>query len=346
MHRITVLRRTAVFAVVVLAASAPAVILAADAQQACEAAKNKAAGKYAFCRQKAAAKLASTGDGSQYGGAIGKCELKFSGAWQKAIDKAAAASTTCLDTPLTAGDFDDLIASHADNVKTALAGGGLVKDCRSDLASCQGNLGTCEAAQQGERLKTGQTFCYGLSAYGSGSGCARTGQDGELQQGLARSYTDNGDGTITDNRTSLTWEKLADDGSIHDWDNVYTWSGAFDKVAALNSASFAGHTDWRLPNVNELQSLVNYGSAFPAVDVAFNAACTPGCSVTTCSCTRSGGPPADLVGGGYWSSTTSEHYESTHLYHFLAWVVFFGEGEMDDVGKAANIYVRAVRSGS
>ena len=92
----------------------------------------------------------------------------------------------------------------------------------------------CEACV----LKTGQTNCW--DSLGAPITCAGTGQDGELQKGAARSYTDNGDGTITDNTTGLMWEKLTDDGSIHDWDNVYTWEGAFAKIAALNAANFAG----------------------------------------------------------------------------------------------------------
>ena len=62
---------------------------------------------------------------------------------------------------------------------------------------------------------------------------------------------DNGDGTITDTKTGLMWEKLSDDGSIHDKDTAYTWANAFAvKVATLNGGGgFAGHTDWRVPNV-------------------------------------------------------------------------------------------------
>jgi len=52
--------------------------------------------------------------------------------------------------------------------------------------------------------------------------CAGKGQDGELRRGEPRAYQDNGDGTIRDKRTALTWEKLSDDDSIHDQDNQYT----------------------------------------------------------------------------------------------------------------------------
>ena len=87
-----------------------------------------------------------------------------------------------------------------------------------------------------------------------------TGSDGDLQKGAARSFTDNGDGTITDNMTGLMWEKKSDDGTIHDKDNTYTWgltSSPYTMngtmvttfLAALNGGGgFAGHTDWRIPN--------------------------------------------------------------------------------------------------
>src|SRR6266404_3926304 len=309
-------------AALLVAASAAA---AGTPEQKCQAAKNVAAGKYGACRQKAEAKLATTGDGTTYSASLTKCGTKFTRVWQKTIDKAAAHGATCLDAPLTASDVQNVIVEHTNNIATALSGGGLV-DC-SALASCQANLKTCEAAQQGERLKTGQTSCYDSS--GTVIVCAGSGQDGELQQGLVRSYTDNGDGTITDTRTGLMWEKLSDDGSIHAWDNAYTWKSAFAKVASLNSASFAGHGDWRVPNVNELQSLLDYGATLPPIDVAFNSSCAPGCSVTTCSCTRS---------YEYWSSTTSQYLPS------LAWVVLFTDGTVGASSKTNTDYVRAVRS--
>ena len=52
--------------------------------------------------------------------------------------------------------------------------------------------------------------------------------------------------------------------------------------------SFAAHDDWRLPNVRELQSILDYQTTSPAVASAFNDNCSPGCPVTTCSCAVSG----------------------------------------------------------
>jgi hypothetical protein len=202
---------------------------------------------------------------------------------------------------------------------------------QSSLTTCQGNLAIClGGGLQGQRLKTGQTICYDNA--GTVIACAGTGQDAELQKGLAVAYTDNGNGTITDTRTGLMWEKLSDDGTIHDKDTADTWTNAFStKVAMLNAGSFAGFTDWRVPNVNELQSLVSYGASYPAINAAFNANCAATCSVLTCSCTQ---PSA------YWSSSTYQDIPS------IAWVVYFNDGYVVGYLKDNSGYVRAVRGGS
>jgi len=89
--------------------------------------------------------------------------------------------------------------------------------------------------------------------------CAGTGHDGDTRAGVPLAYVDNGDGTITDADTGLMWEKQSNgDGSIHDVNNTYTWDAVFSvHVGTLNSTGFAGHTDWRVPNVKELTSIVN-----------------------------------------------------------------------------------------
>ncbi len=181
---------------------------------------------------------------------------------------------------------------------------------------------------------TGQTTCWNSS--GNVISCAGTGQDGELRRGAPLAYADNGNGTVTDLNTGLVWEKLSDDGTVHDKDNTYTWANAFTgHVAALNAARFAGYTDWRLPNVRELQSIVNYQSSNPMVSSAFKTNCAPGCPATGCSCTAS---------GNYWSSTSSVSSPSR------AWFVSFRYGNVDAFNssgsKSVAAFVRAVRGGS
>ncbi|HEY8514624.1 MAG TPA: DUF1566 domain-containing protein [Candidatus Binatia bacterium] len=75
---------------------------------------------------------------------------------------------------------------------------------------------------------------------------------------MLATFVDNGDGTITDARTGLMWEKLSDDDSIHDRDNLFTHADATAvKIATLNASHFAGYDDWRLPTVRELMTLVS-----------------------------------------------------------------------------------------
>ncbi len=116
--------------------------------------------------------------------------------------------------------------------------------------------------------KTGQSKCYDSS--GSIISCANTGQDGESQKGVAwpnPRFTINYDTSIIDNLTGLLW---APDGNLvatrdNGWDTdgtandgKVTWQHALDYVAKLKAENYLGHDDWRLPNVNELESLVNY----------------------------------------------------------------------------------------
>lgn len=208
--------------------------------------------------------------------------------------------------------------------------------CNTDLGTCTGDLGTCTTdlaaceAQLGvsQPLNTGQTLCY--NSLGGTIACAGTGQNGEVQAGAVRSYTDNGNGTITDDVTGLTWEKLSDDGTIHDWDATYNWDAAFTKIASLNSAVFANHSDWRLPDRAELETLSVANLDHPATPAAFNSACAPGCTATTCNCTKS---------NFYWSSTT--YNPSTAM----AWVIGFAVGNTNSYNKSSLYYVRAVRGG-
>ncbi len=238
---------------------------------------------------------------------------------------------------LTPSTTDQAIVAGYHNGSGYCAGdANLVTGNITSGASIFGVTGTAGVVPA-QPLRTGLTQCAtGATGTGAFGACPATvvGQDGDFQKGTARSYTDNGDGTITDNRTGLMWEKLDDNnaGGIHDKDNTYTWSTAFTtKMATLNSTNFAGHNDWRLPNRFELETLVDPGRYNPSIDPAFNTGCAASCTVTTCSCTY----PFNT-----WSSSTNVNNTT------YAWVVEFAGGAVvADDKPSPGIFARAVRGG-
>ena len=86
-------------------------------------------------------------------------------------------------------------------------------------------------------------------------------------------FTNNGDGTITDNITNLVWQKT----SYHD---SLTWEQA---LTYADSLTLAGNSDWRLPNIKELQSLNDESLISPSVNTTFF---------------------SNIAVNKYWSSTT------------------------------------------
>ena len=168
---------------------------------------------------------------------------------------------------------------------------------------------------------TGQTTCYSDGALANEIPCDSQdypGQDGFYQAGcpMLGRFVDNGDGTVTDNCTGLMWQKDAADTDgdqqvTYDFDDVLKWQHALSYCANLE---FAGYTDWRLPNVRELQSIMDYGRYSPAIDPVFNSN-----SVL------------------YWSSTSLAAHPAE------AWLVRFASGKVEDAYKTLTSYVRAVR---
>lgn len=104
------------------------------------------------------------------------------------------------------------------------------------------------------------------------------GDDGDTQAGVewpSPRFTDLSDGTIIDNLTGLMWTKNANLST-----NEVRWANA---LANCNNLVLAGHDDWRMPNVREMLSLIDFGEFVPALP---------------------SGHPFDDVESGYWTSTT------------------------------------------
>lgn len=114
-------------------------------------------------------------------------------------------------------------------------------------------------------VDTGQTACYDDD--GPAIACPAEndpfyGQDAQ-HTGNASSYTDNGDGTVSDNVTGLMWQQSADtdgDGDIDAADKLtYAEAGAYcDNLTLVN------HDDWRLPNIKQLYSLIDFSGTDPS----------------------------------------------------------------------------------
>jgi hypothetical protein len=157
-------------------------------------------------------------------------------------------------------------------------------------------------------------------------------------------FIDNGDGTITNCATHLMWEKKDDAGGIHDMDNSYGWSISLGSgpdgsvfsnfLDTLNTLPcFAGHCDWRLPELAELQGIIDLGAAGcgtgqPCVASVFNSSCMAGCSVATCSCNG--------AGFYYWTNTA---FTSSVVY-----TVYFNNGDYIGFPTTSPTHARAVRS--
>ncbi len=212
------------------------------------------------------------------------------------------------------------------------------KACEQAKLIAQGELEYCLA----------QNIALGLEgAPDESATCLAVLTAGLAQAGEAGScrYLNNGDGTVSDLNTGLTWEMKTETAGPDDVSNTYEWStgdnladgGAFTSfLAMLNNGSapynngspspitgcFANHCDWRLPSIVELQGIVDLsapgcGSGSPCIDPAF-------------------GPTQSFY---YWSATTIA------LHTTDAWYVSFDGGFVFNAGKPGYLYVRAVRSG-
>ncbi|MCK9532715.1 MAG: DUF1566 domain-containing protein [Gammaproteobacteria bacterium] len=164
-------------------------------------------------------------------------------------------------------------------------------------------------------------------AWASGGSGAAPMPPGECSPGITRShpdaaYTVNADGTITDTRTGLTWDRcawgLSGEECAGGAASSHTWAGALDVAATANAQNHKDHADWRLPSVKELRSLVEECRADPAInDVIF----------------------PNTPFGWFWSSSPSAGNSD------YAWFVDFDTGYVDAYYKNGTGRVRLVRAG-
>ena len=155
--------------------------------------------------------------------------------------------------------------------------------------------------------KTGQTISYA------------TDDDGDHQTGIVSPsprFTDNTDGTITDNLTGLVWLKNANCFGARIWHDALTDSNGLNSgECGLTDGSAEG--DWRLPNEKKLQSLIDFSNYSPALPT--------------------GHPFTNVQSSYYWSSTTYAN-ATNHK-----WSVNLLTGRVTDPNKTANYYIWPVR---
>ena len=151
------------------------------------------------------------------------------------------------------------------------------------------------------------------------TGSYTAGDDGEYNIN-PMSYTDNGN-TVTDNNTGLMWQKCNagqnDETNCIENATTYSWSNAFGYCNGL-TLPLGGKSDWRLPNVKELESLTDDATYNVAIDTAF--------FLHSCS-------------SWYWSSTTGVGSAGK------AWYVSFYGGSVGDYSNSRLQCVRCVRGG-
>jgi len=168
---------------------------------------------------------------------------------------------------------------------------------------------------------------------------ATAGSDGALQKGVAwpnPRFTDNSDGTVTDNLTGLVWLKNASCFWTTFWINALSvaaalydgWTGrefVSDGDCGLSDSSSAG--DWRLPNIQELQSLIAYQYYDPALS--------------------NGAGTAKWSEGDVFSGNPSNYFWTSSIYANggYAWSVHVGDGSVIAGGFSNNYSVWPVRDG-
>lgn len=123
-----------------------------------------------------------------------------------------------------------------------------------------------------------------------------------------------GDVVVFDRATGLCWAADGNEAGCNS-DTVIAWVDAIDYALALD---FAGFTDWRLPNINELFSIADFGVRSPSI-------LEP--------------PFSNTNDGSYWSSTTLVGTDT------MAFRIVFSNCLVSVINKTSSVRIRCVRSG-
>ena len=151
----------------------------------------------------------------------------------------------------------------------------------------------------GVNFADGHIKGYGLSLFGQDKTFFVTYVRGYLGYGQNQ-FKDNRNGTITDRASQLMWSK-DDSGAGLNWEEALAW------VEEMNTITFLGYNDWRLPNIKELQGLVDYDRSPDATD---SAAIDPIFNVTSIT-----NEAEELDYPCYWSGTTHANWTDSSGSH-------------------------------
>lgn len=142
-------------------------------------------------------------------------------------------------------------------------------------------------------------------------------------------FVDNHDGTVTDNKTGLMWMSCAE-GQI--WNGTtcsgnagtFNWQAALQWVQDVNNGAGnnLNYTDWRMPNIKELASILEEQCSNPAINVALF---------------------PDTPSGVFWSSSHPAFNAFNANSAYTAWYVDFNYGDYDIERKSIDHRVRLVR---
>lgn len=133
-------------------------------------------------------------------------------------------------------------------------------------------------------------------------------------------FSNNTDGTVLDTATGLMWGQ-SDAGTLMNWEEALAFA------VRMNSEDYLGYDNWRLPDIRELHSIVDYSGVFPAIDLDVFQITEP---------------------DTYFWSSTSAYFNAKQPEHVYAWYVAFGyapgpdgedvhgAGAVRFIGKAEN----------